>query len=366
MAELIIAAGSRALAHIRKSGLSPDDISTIFGASGAAKWLAIAGLDHKVFAQFMTQRTEKTAVDLFGTSVGAFKLAGAARKDAEATLQVMAEAYIDQSYEGEFDFSAIDTQTDIVLRKSMGFGHDGDISKGFREVLANQAYHLHIGTVRCHGGLNAKLGRQGLALARAALLSTVTERHLIGLAERAVFSDPRSDIEFSARDGFPVRHAMLTPENFAAALRASGAIPVYMAPVRLAEDPGHIYHDGGMLDYHPVPHSFWPRSNNATGFILYPHFYDHFKLRWFDKFYPWRRVAARHLQDVIMLAPHPDWVKALPDGKIPSRQDFPKYRKNEAARFEKWREVVRRSHTLGEIFIDACESGRISDMVVPL
>jgi hypothetical protein len=46
----------------------PDDISAIFGASGAAKWLAIAGLDHKIFAQFMTQRTAKTPVDLFGTS----------------------------------------------------------------------------------------------------------------------------------------------------------------------------------------------------------------------------------------------------------------------------------------------------------
>ena len=47
MADLIIAAGPKALAHIRKHGLSPDDISAIFGASGAAKWLAIAGLDHK-------------------------------------------------------------------------------------------------------------------------------------------------------------------------------------------------------------------------------------------------------------------------------------------------------------------------------
>jgi hypothetical protein len=27
---------------------------------------------------------------------------------------------------------------------------------------------------------------------------------------------------------------------------------------------------------------------------------------------------------------------------------------------------VRRSHALGETFIDACQSGKISDMVVPL
>ena len=363
MADLVIAAGAKALAHIRKNGLSPDDVSTIFGASGAAKWLAIAGLDHKVFSQFMTRRTDKTPVDLFGTSVGAFKLSGAARKDADATIKVMADAYIAQSYEGAIDFSSIDKQTDIVFEKFMGHGHDGNISKGIAEVFANKTYRLHIGTVRCHGGLNAKRRRQLLALARAGLLATFTDRHLAGLAERTIFSDPRSDIQFMARDGFPVRHAKLTPDNFTKALRASGAIPVYMQPVQLQEDPAHIYHDGGMLDYHPVPHSFWPQTD---GLVLYPHFYDHFKLRWFDKFYPWRKVAADKLDNVVMLAPSRDWVKALPDGKIPSRQDFPKYRKNEAERFEKWHEVVRRSHVLGETFIDACERGTISDMVVPL
>lgn len=363
MADLIIAAGPKALAHIRKHGLSPDDISAIFGASGAAKWLAIAGLDHKVFAQFMTQRTDKTPVDLFGTSVGAFKLAGAARADADATLKVMADAYIAQSYEGPINLQSIDTQTDIVLKKSMAHDHNGDVSKGVAEIFANEKYRLHIGTVRCHGGLNAKVWRQGFTLARAALLSTFTDRHLIGLTERTVFSDPRSDIHFTARDGFPVRQAKLTPQNFLKALRASGAIPVYMAPVHLEEDPAHIYHDGGMLDYHPVPSNFWPQTD---GLVLYPHFYDHFKMRWFDKFYPWRKVAAHRLDNVIMLAPSRDWVKALPDGTIPSRQDFPKYRKNEAERFEKWHEVVRRSHALGEKFIDACQSGKISDLVQPL
>ena len=363
MADLIIAAGPKALAHIRKHGLSPDDISAIFGASGAAKWLAIAGLDHKVFAQFMTQRTDKKPVNLFGTSVGAFKLAGAARADADATLKVMADAYIAQSYGGPINLQSIDAQTDIVLKKSMGHDQNGNMAKGVAEIFANERYRLHIGTVRCHSGLNAKVWRQSLALSRAALLSIFTDRHLIGLAERTIFSDPRSNIHFTARDGFPVRHTKLTAQNFLKALRASGAIPIYMAPVHLKEDPAHIYHDGGLLDYHPVPSNFWPQSE---GLVLYPHFYDYFKLRWFDKFYPWRKVAAHKLDNVIMLSPGREWVKTLPDGKIPSRQDFPKYRRNEAERFEKWHEVVQRSHALGEEFIDACQSGKISDLVQPL
>ena len=363
MSDLVIAAGASALAHIRKNGLSPDDISAIFGASGAAKWLAIAGIDHAVFSQFMPARTDKTPVDLFGTSVGAFKLAGAARKDPETTLRVMAKAYVEQSYEGAIDFTSIDTQTQIVLRKSMGHDTGGDMAKGVAEILANPHYRTHIGTVRCHGSLNAPLSRQAFALARAGLLAPFTGQHLRGLAERTVFCDPRSQHDFNARDGYDVRQAALTQDNFLLALRASGAIPVYMQAVHMAEDPEHKYHDGGMLDYHPVPGTFWPETD---GLILYPHFYDHFKMRWFDKFYPWRKAPARLLDKVVMIAPSRAWVKALPDGKIPSRQDFPKYRKNEAERFEKWHEVVRRSNALGEAFIDACQSRKISHMVVPL
>ena len=136
-----------------------------------------------------------------------------------------------------------------------------------------------------------------------------------------------------------------------------------MQAVRMAEDPAHKYHDGGMLDYHPVPGTFWPQRD---GLILYPHFYDHFKMRWFDKFYPWRKAPARLLDNVVMLAPSRAWVKSLPDGKIPSRQDFPKYRKNEALRFEKWHEVVRRSHALGEEFIHMVKRDKIAEAIIKL
>jgi hypothetical protein len=363
MSDLVIAAGPAALAHIRKNGFSPDDISAIFGASGAAKWLAIAGLDIKIFSKLMTKRTNKQPVDLFGTSVGAFKLAAAARRDPDTTLRVTADAYIAQSYAGEINFASIDQQTDVVLGKVMGHDNGGDIASGVDEVLSNKRYRMHIGTVRCHGMLNASLPAQALALARAGLLSTITARHLRGLAERTIFSDPRAKLTFTARDGYRVKQARLSADNFLLALRASGAIPVYMNAVSFPEDPHHKYHDGGMLDYHPVPGTFWPQND---GLVLYPHFYDHFKMRWFDKFYPWRKAPPHLLDNVVMVAPSRQWVGALPDGKIPSRQDFTKYLKNENERFDKWNEVVRRSHALGEEFIHAAETGSISDLVVPL
>ncbi|MEC7154799.1 MAG: hypothetical protein VXW66_04980 [Pseudomonadota bacterium] len=78
---LTLAAGPTALKHVREHGLSPNDVRTIFGASGAAKWLAIAGLDKAIFGNWMADRTATAPVDLYGTSVGAFKLAAAARRD---------------------------------------------------------------------------------------------------------------------------------------------------------------------------------------------------------------------------------------------------------------------------------------------
>ncbi len=356
MADLVVAAGATALAHIRQHGLNADDIAAIFGASGAAKWLAIAGLDHAVFSQFMPKRCDKTPVDLFGTSVGAFKLSAAAQKNPDAALKAFTKAYIEQSYAEGIDPKTIQTQTTRILDKSM----HGDSAKAIGEILSNKTYRMHIGAVRCHGGLNSNnRTRQGIALTRAALF----RNHLRDIAERTVFSDPRSDLHFAARDGYDVRHASLNVDNYLLALRASGAIPVYMPPVRLPEDPAHFYHDGGLLDYHPVPHSFWPETD---GLVLYPHFYDHFKLRWFDKFYPWRRAPRHQLDKIVLLAPSRAWVDALPDSKIPSRQDFTKYRDNEAQRFHNWTEVTTRSYALGEQFIDACTSGDIAKLVVPI
>ncbi len=360
---LILAAGSTALRHIRERGLCPDDVVTIFGASGAAKWLAIAGLDRAIFADWMADRTNAAPVDLYGTSVGAFKLAAAARRDPARALTTLAQAYIAQSY---FDALTPDTIANETHKTLVRFLADDskDMSPGVFEILTSQRYHLHIGAVRAHGLLNSdRRGRKILALTRAFVRSASGRNALLGMAERVVFSDPRSDLHFDARDGFPVNHRRLTTKNFYDALRASGTIPVYMRPVRLADDTSHSYLDGGLLDYHPVPGSFWPTSD---GIVLYPHFYDHFKIRWFDKFAPWRKAGQHLLENVVMIAPDPAFISALPDGKLPSRQDFTKYRRREDVRVDKWQMIVRQSGALGERFIELCKTGDIAAHIRPL
>ena len=304
---LTLAAGPTALKHVREHGLSPNDVSTIFGASGAAKWLAIAGLDKAIFGNWMADRTATAPVDLYGTSVGAFKLAAAARRDPGRLLATLAQAYIAQSYSNALTPNIIAIETHKTLIQLLGDGSE-DMSRGVSEVLTSPHYHLHIGAVRAHGLLNSdRRSVKILALTLGFLRSAGGRNALRGMAERAVFSDPRSDINFNARDGFPVNHCRLTEQNFYDALRASGTIPIYMQPVFSLMTRSTAILDGGLLDYHPVPGSFWPTSD---GIVLYPHFYDHFKIRWFDKFAPWRKAGSHLLENVVMVAPSTDFMRA--------------------------------------------------------
>ncbi len=132
-----------------------------------------------------------------------------------------------------------------------------------------------------------------------------------------------------------------TPDNLVDAVLASGSMPVYMHPVQheLSGQTHNLY-DGGMLDYHPVPDLFWEKDDGLT---LYPHFYDHIKLRWFDKFYPKRRANAALLDRTILIAPAAAFVRALPNQRIPSRQDFRHYKNDPETRTQNWLEVVKRS-----------------------
>ena len=360
---LTLAAGPSALRHIRENGLHPDNVSAIFGASGAAKWLAIAGLDRAIFSEWMADRTSTTRIDLYGTSVGAFKLAAAARRDPAQALATLAEAYIAQSYSSSFTPDSIASETHKTLIHLLGDGSE-NMSQGISEILNSPQYHLHIGTVRAHGLLNSdRRGGKLLALTLGFLRSAGGRDAMRGMAERTVFSDPRSDLNFDARDGFLVNHRLLTEQNFYDVLRASGTIPIYMNPVHLTDDASQSYLDGGLLDYHPVPGSFWPSSDSI---VLYPHFYDHFKIRWFDKFAPWRKAGQEMLANVVMVAPGPAFISALPDAKLPSRQDFTKYRRREDVRFDKWQATVQQSAELGEQFLELCKTGNIAAHIRPL
>lgn len=356
---LKIYAGETALAEIRRNGLSPDMISTVFGASGSAKWLAIAGLDIALFDKWFSRRTKTSPVQLFGTSIGAFKLAAAARKDPAKALTNLAHDYTHQNFDSNATAHDIQQIAYATLNTMLG----PDPIAGVNEILHNPMFHFSCGAIRAEGFLGSNnITVKKLGFVRGFFASALSSQGLKGLCSRTIFADPRIQADFIAKDGFPVQRLDLRPEIFADALLASGSLPVIMPGVRFSDAPEQIYHDGGLLDYHPIPSAFWQQYEGLT---LYPHFYEHLTRRWFDKFFPWRRVKRAELDKVVMLAPSKEFVRSLPEARIPDRKDFISFYKQPEIRMQRWHDVIDKSHALGRAFLDLSKSGDIAAYTKP-
>ncbi len=67
-------------------------------------------------------------------------------------------------------------------------------------------------------------------------------------------------------------------------------------------------------------------AGGQKGLVLYPHLQAAVVAGWFDKGLKHRHAATAGLSNVVLLSPHPDWVKAaLPNAKLPDRGDFKAY-----------------------------------------
>ncbi len=69
---------------------------------------------------------------------------------------------------------------------------------------------------------------------------------------------------------------------------------------------------------------------------------------WLDKALKHRHKATRWLDNVVVLSPSPDWVKQLPNAKLPDRQDFKHYADDDAGRARAWTRVLHESERLAE------------------
>jgi len=82
--------------------------------------------------------------------------------------------------------------------------------------------------------------------------------------------------------------------------------------------------------------------------VLYPHFQQALVPGWLDKGLTHRHAASARLDNVVVLAPHPDWVRSLPNGKLPDRQDFKAFRHDPAARIRAWQQAVAAAQQLAD------------------
>ena len=349
-------AGPRARARLRERGLQPADVRMIPAAAGGAKGLVLNPLDRFLFTDWLP-RAGGQSVHLLGASIGAWRMASGCAADPDAALRQLAEDYITQHYEH------LPGKAPKPSHVSERFGAKLTEHFGGREsrVLAHPRYRLHVFT--SHG--RHVLARQGrwrtpLGYAGAFFGNALHRRALGGWLERVVFSDPREALPLPLADLRSVR-VPLTTANLQPAILASCSIPFWLDAVHdIPGGPRGAYWDGGITDYHlHLPYAALP-----DGLVLYPHFQPQIVPGWLDK--PWKR---RHrttplLDNLVVLAPDPDWVRGLPNAKLPDRNDFRAYADDEAGRQRDWRRAVAESQRLAEEF--ARLAGRETVDALPL
>ncbi len=353
---LTIQAGPKAFEHIQNNGLQATDIDAVFGASGAAKWLAIYGLDRAIFSQWLTQLEQPLL--LYGTSVGAFKLAAACLQDPAVSLDRLATAYTEQSYpEAEFSADKIAQETLKILAT---ISADGGVEK----ILSHPYFRFNCGAVKTSNAMTINQStRQKLALAKAFIQSFQGRKGYAKQLQRAIFHHPDSAQNLQGIDDVITHHVPLSQDNLNDALLASGSIPGLMhGIVNPAGAPAGTYFDGGMLDYHPIPKYL----GISDGLVLYPHFYQHLIPGWFDKFFKSRYASAQLLDNVILASPSQQMLEQMPGGKIPDRKDFITFKDDDQQRKQNWRKVMNLSLQLGDEFLELMNSGKLAEEVKPL
>lgn len=345
---LRVLAGEKALAHLRRDGLSAADVALIPGAAGGPKALGLTGLDRAIFGNWLPRAPRHR--HLVGSSIGCWRFGCALHSDPAAAFSRFAELYTAQAFARGATADEVTAASRSMLDLMFG-------QRLQQDFAARADYTLTMLTVRCSGRLAEEArGALLLALGRLAAGNVLGRGNLTRGFERVVFSSGAPPDLF---DDFPTHRVALTAANTVDALLATAAIPMVMAGIRDPSGaPAGCYRDGGMMDYHldlPYP--------NIDGVVLYPHFYPRIVPGWFDKTLPWRRPAAARLDNVILLAPSTDYLARLPEGKIPDRKDFT--RLDNDTRRQYWRKSIAESERLGDEFLQAVEGGKLAALAEP-
>ena len=343
MQALSITAGKQARRLIEKQGLTPELIQCVAAASGSAKWLVLAGLDRYIFGEWLQDASHPIA--LFGSSIGAWRMAVAAKEDPKAGFNAFIEDYVNYKYIPGMTAAEITEESYRVLGKFLN-------QKDREAIVNNSARPLHIIAARGKGlcGVQNKAA-VSLGFFSAFLANMVSRKSLRYSFERFIFysgNECRATKHFED-DGFPTQAVALTSDNLHDAVMASGAIPFVLDPIfKIDGAKNGPYYDGGILDYH-----FDVAWQLKEGIVLFPHFYGDITPGWFDKVIK-RKAKPSRLDNVLLLSPSEQFVAALPGGKIPQRQNFKDM--DEETRINFWRHTVAESERLADEFKELLEN----------
>jgi hypothetical protein len=346
MSALSFHAGPRALARIRAHGLRAADVAVIPAAAGGPKGLIFQALDQYVFGEWLPQSPRERT--LIGSSIGAWRMAAACQRDPVRAFARLGELYAGQRYTSTKPSTQQINEVVQGLLHAFVSGHEDDI-------LNHPQHRLHLLAVRGKGVLAEPAHRRAemRGFAAAALTNFASRARLGRLLERVVIGDARAPAAWLREefDGFTTHFSTLTRNNLAASLLASGTLPLIMQPVTGVEGvpPGH-YWDGGIIDYHLALPYARLEQDEPDAIVLYPHFNEHIVPGWLDKAMPWRRCARGPnrgwLDNVLIVAPTPAFIKTLPRAKLPDRSDFKFYGLDHDARIRAWSQAMREGQRL--------------------
>ena len=353
---LQIFAGPRVLQQLRDGRLKPEDVRAIPGAAGGPKGLVLNPLDQFIFGHWLASSNQ--TVHLLGSSIGAWRLACACLPDAKAALAELAEDYVTQRYDHAPGKAPSAQEVSQTFSRKL----DERLGQRALQVLSHPTRRLHVFT--SHG--RRLLARQGkvttpLGYLAAYLSNAVSRRAMGALLERVVFGDMRDRLPIALND-FRTLHLPLSQQNLLAALLASCSIPFWLNAVHdIPGGPTGAYWDGGITDYH----LHLNYASMTQGLVLYPHFQSQIVPGWLDKSWKRRHRASPALDNLVVLAPDPDWIRTLPNAKLPDRNDFKFYGDDDAARSHAWRKALAESGRLADDF-EAFLSGGAGFDVRPL
>jgi hypothetical protein len=349
---LTFKAGPAAYADIKKRGFAAERIGTIAGASGGAKWLVLSQIDRVIIERLVPQLSGP--VHLVGSSIGAWRFACYGQQDPLAAIERFETAYVEQSYSEKPDRDEITNKSREILQSILG-------DTGAAEIVNHRQFRTHVMTVISRGTTSSEHRTLlGMGLLAAGTANAISRRTLGAFFSRGLFYDPRTLPPFYNADGFRLHRIRMTEENLMDAVIASGSIPLVLNGVRdiLGGPPG-IYRDGVVIDYHlDLPLS------DPDRLTWFPHFFDVMKPGWFDKKLPWRKMTPANVDRTILVCPSRDFIRSLPNGKVPDRTDF--VTMTPAERVRAWRQVVDQCRYLADDLDSVLQHGRLAARIEAL
>jgi hypothetical protein len=347
-----IKAGRLAYKMIRDGGFTLDTIATYFGPAGGPRWLVSSGFDLTLLKKGLLGR--KKPLWLVGASAGAWRFAAWLQPEAEKSYLAFMNAYITAIYKrGD--------SPRIILKKLVEIVDSYIEEDGLPFALSNKQYRLAILTTRMKNiAISDSSWSQKAGFLLIFLANALNPSFVHRFAERVVFYYGPKPPDFCFQKEFRGRFFPLNPINFKSAVLASGAIPLVVAGVRnIFGAPDGIYRDGGLIDYN-ISQDY--RTKNI-GLTLFFHHQERVIPGWMDKNFKKRRPSDALLESVLMVYPSEEFVKKLPDGRIPDRSDFDTFIDDPKTRIANWRKTTELAAPLGEEFLELVESNKMKDLI---